>query len=176
MEKYVMEALFKMGEGQFGLQRAKDRFKEMVDDPDRTTLYEGWGVGERGFGGGTTNHAWSGGGQIVLTEYLFGLKPLAPGYTTFLLQPQPAGLKSGKLTIPTVKGFITVSFNNDKQGFKLRLHIPKGCTAIVKLPKGHSIYVNKKIRANSEDDSETAGFVTFELNEGKHQVSRDLAI
>lgn len=61
MEKYVMEALFRMGCGHYAIERTARRFADMVDDPGSTTLFEGWGIGEKGYGGGTTNHAWSGG-------------------------------------------------------------------------------------------------------------------
>ena len=59
MEKYVIEALFKMEHGKYGIERMKKRFAEMVNDPKRSTLYEGWSIGPGGFGGGTTNHAWT---------------------------------------------------------------------------------------------------------------------
>lgn len=66
MEKYVIEALFRMGENYYGMERMKRRFAEMVNDSEHTTLYEGWGIGPNGFPGGTTNHAWSGGGLTIL--------------------------------------------------------------------------------------------------------------
>ena len=90
MEKYVMEALFVMGEGNYALERVQKRFEEMVNDSNYTTLFEGWGIGERGFGGGTTNHAWSGGGQTVIAKHLCGIEPLEAGYGTFLIEPCPA--------------------------------------------------------------------------------------
>ncbi len=57
MEKYVTEALFMMGEEIYGLDRHKKRFSPMVNNDKYTTLFEGWGIGEEGFGGGTVNHA-----------------------------------------------------------------------------------------------------------------------
>ena len=41
MEKYVIEALFRMGENYYGMERMKRRFAEMVNDSEHTTLYEG---------------------------------------------------------------------------------------------------------------------------------------
>ena len=49
MEKYVIEALFRMGENYYGMERMKRRFAEMVNDSEHTTLYEGWGIGPNGF-------------------------------------------------------------------------------------------------------------------------------
>ena len=61
MEKYVLEALFQMGEADLALQRMKERYGRMLDYSDYTTLFEGRGIGEEGFGDGTIKHAWSGG-------------------------------------------------------------------------------------------------------------------
>ena len=57
MEKYVLEALFQMGEPTFALERMKQRYTRMLDYAEYTTLFEGWGIGAEGFGGGTINHA-----------------------------------------------------------------------------------------------------------------------
>ena len=78
MEKYVLEALYIMGYEDFALKRMKERFSKMVLDPYYTTLWEGWGIGAEGYGGGTTNHAWSGGGLTLLYQYAAGVSPAAP--------------------------------------------------------------------------------------------------
>ncbi len=53
MEKYVFEAMFQMGYAKEALARHKKRFGSMVNNPNFTTLFEGWGIGKEGFGGGT---------------------------------------------------------------------------------------------------------------------------
>lgn len=176
MEKYVMEALFKMGEGTFALSRTKDRFSEMVDDPNHTTLFEGWGIGERGFGGGTTNHAWSGGAQIVIAESLFGIKPIEAGFKKFLVQPQPASFTSGTLTMPSVKGFISSSFQNDRNGFVMRLTVPDGSEAIVKLPSGSQLLLDgKPVKGNIDaaTDGQNSKMVTILLLPGSYSIARE---
>lgn len=160
MEKYVMEALFVMGEGEYALERTKKRFEEMVDDPNHTTLYEGWGIGKKGFGGGTTNHAWSGGAQIVISQHLFGIKPLEVGYKTFLIEPCPASFTSGTLSFPTVRGTISASFKNNPEEFSMKLHIPKGTTAIVRLSEQGVIRINGKQKKAT----------TFKLVAGKYTI------
>ena len=40
----------------------------MLSYKDYTTLFEGWGIGQEGFGGGTINHAWSGGPLTLLSQ------------------------------------------------------------------------------------------------------------
>ena len=68
MEKYVMESLFQIGDGEYAMERTHERYNAMVMDSVNTTLYEGWLQGANGFGGGTTNHAWSGGPLTVIAQ------------------------------------------------------------------------------------------------------------
>ncbi|MFP4367340.1 MAG: hypothetical protein ACOCU3_00265 [bacterium] len=52
----------------------------MVNHPEITTLWEGWGIGRSGYGGGSANHAWSGGGLTILSQYVAGIYPVEPAY------------------------------------------------------------------------------------------------
>ncbi|MCJ8211335.1 glycoside hydrolase [Mucilaginibacter sp. RS28] len=180
MEKYVMEALFVMGKGGYALERTKKRFAEMVNNPDYTTLFEGWGIGEHGFGGGTTNHAWSGGVQIVIAQNLFGIKPLQPGYKTFLIAPNPATFKSGTIRIPTIKGMIDADFQNNTNGFKLKITVPPGSKAVVRLPSGVRTLLNNKPLKEGRDhqaDSEPNGnYLQVELSHGSYRIERALPL
>lgn len=145
MEKYVIEALFKMEHGKYGIERMKKRFAEMVNDPKRSTLYEGWSIGPGGFGGGTTNHAWSGGGLTIMSQYVCGIFPTKPGYEEYRIYPQPAGIKHAETSVPTVKGNIQVSFTNDSKEFALNVSSPDGMKAIICLPS-----TSKTISLNGE--------------------------
>ena len=134
MEKYVMEALFLMGRGEQGMQRFEKRFGPMVDDPLHTTLYEGWGIGKEGYGGGTTNHAWSGGPLTVIARYVCGIEPLEPGFRRFRVAPDPAVFKETSIKVPTVAGDIESSFKLGDAEFVLEVSVPKGTEAEVVLP------------------------------------------
>lgn len=135
MEKYVTEALFLMDEAEYGLKRMKKRFKDMVEDPECTTLYEGWGVGEKGFGGGSRNHAWSGGGLTIMSQYVCGISPIEPGYSKFMVRPTIAGLTYASTTMECVKGKINVSWNRVNDKFALNISVPEGTECVVCIPK-----------------------------------------
>ncbi len=128
MEKYVMEALFMMGEGEYALERCRKRFHEMVSDDFHTTLYEGWGIGAKGYGGGTTNHAWSGGALTVIAQYLMGLSPTSPGWSHFDIRPQTASFGKACITVPTVKGMLRMSFVKKGDKITYTFDIPEGTT------------------------------------------------
>ncbi len=133
MDKYVMEALFQMGHGDYALQRFEKRFGPMVNDPNHTTLFEGWEEG--GFGGGSTNHAWSGGALTVLSRYVFGLYPREPGFRTFAVEPSMTGFKHIAFEVPTLYGTIAETLDANEDGsVTLKLTVPDGTSA--RLPDG----------------------------------------
>lgn len=144
MEKYVLEALMKMGHGDYAINRFKKRFGEMIADTAHSTLFEGWQEG--GFGGGSTNHAWSGGMLTVIAENVCGVRPLIPGWREFIVNPNPL-LNECAIEIPTVAGMITEKFKDTDKTFILNVGVPAGTKAIIKLPEHNykEIKLNGKI-------------------------------
>lgn len=134
MEKYVMEALFQIGDGEYAMERAHERYHAMVTDSVHTTLYEGWLEGANGFGGGTTNHAWSGGPLTVIAQYLMGVSVVEPGWNTFAVCPTPAGLYRASISIPTVKGMVKSAFRLGEKCDLYTLTVPQGTQAYLYLP------------------------------------------
>ncbi len=133
MEKYVMEALFKMGKGELAMARMSKRFVNMVNDKNHTTLFEAWEIGS--YGGGSTNHAWSGGSLTVMSQYLMGISPIEPGYGKFRVAPQPVALKRAAIAVPSVKGMIKSAYVLRDGQFVLDVTVPAGTEAEVVLPE-----------------------------------------
>ncbi|RYU91417.1 glycoside hydrolase [Mucilaginibacter terrigena] len=144
MEKYVFEAMFKMGDVDEALARHKKRFGPMVNNPNFTTLFEGWGIGKEGFGGGTVNHAWSGGGLTVLSQYLCGIAPANAGYKIIYIMPRPGSVRSASAQIASVAGTVSSAFANTPGTFTLTANVPAGSKGIVGIPnKGYKkIWLN----------------------------------
>ena len=142
MEKYTYEALMLMGHGDYALERFKRRFGPMIEDMRHTTLYEGWKEG--GYGGGSTNHAWSGGMLTDICEHILGIRPTSPGWETFEVAPHPV-IPQASITIPTVRGNITASYNDGKE-FSLTLTVPADISAKITLPRSDytAILINRK--------------------------------
>ena len=142
MEKYVLEALCKMGYYEDALERMEKRFGEMVAAP-YTTLWEGWEyTGGRGMtyksGHGTYNHAWSGGGLIILSKHIAGIEPIAPKFEKFSVEPNLATLNHLESVVPTQFGNIEMCAEKCGKELKISLVVPNGTTAEVRLPKGYS--------------------------------------
>ena len=137
MEKYVLEALFIMGEAQIGLDRMRQRYTKMVGS-EITTLWEGW----NGYGGcNGYNHAWGGGPLTMMSQYVMGVGPDKVAYEEYHILPQMGDLASVEGVVPSVKGNIQVALKRDASSLGLQLVSPKGTKALVGIPqeKGRNI-------------------------------------
>lgn len=137
MEKYVYEALMRMGHADYALERFKRRFGPMIADPQHTTLYEGWQEG--GYGGGSTNHAWSGGMLTDICEQILGIRPTAPGWKEVMIHPAVSPITEAAITIPTVAGTLSYSFKDDGTIYRATVTVSKGMTVRFCTPDGEQI-------------------------------------
>ncbi|WP_020570140.1 alpha-L-rhamnosidase-related protein [Neolewinella persica] len=129
-EKYVEEALFQMGYADDALARMKRRFGPMVKSP-LTTLWEGWDIGSAKWGGGTNNHAWSGGGLTLLSQYVVGIVPLTPGYGSVRIRPQLGSLNRASAYVDTPLGLLKVEVRRQGNKLKVDYDAPDGMAVIV---------------------------------------------
>lgn len=171
MEKYVCEALFLMGESEYGLERLKKRFQPMVDSKDHTTLFEGWGMGRNGYGGGSTNHAWSGGGLTILAQYVCGLYPLEPAWKKFMVKPDLAGLEFAETGNETMAGKVAVKVTKTKGGMDIELTVPEDSEAVVYIPvKEKTVIINgQKVKSNEKEE----GYKLYTLKGGNYIIGAE---
>jgi len=113
MEKYVLEAMFELGEAVEALRRMRKRFRCMLAT-ESTTLWEKFPSECRH--NNTNNHSWSGGPLTLLCRYVGGIEVLEPGQKRFRLAPQPGGLKSFDLVSFTPGGPLRTSFRREPKG------------------------------------------------------------
>ena len=177
MEKYVLEALCLMDQPALAQERMRQRYAKMVDYPGCTTLWEGWGIGNEGFGGGTINHAWSGGPLTIMSQYFAGIEPTSPGFATYRILPRPGTLRQIRANVTTVKGDIGVELAATPDSFSLKLNSPAKTLATVGIP-GDSI---DHIRINGGPASKAAGvkangrngrYLLFEVGPGHWEFER----
>ena len=133
MEKYVMEALFAIGHGDYALERERKRYDFMVNHPDYDTLFENWNVGVNGdWNCGSVNHAWSGGPLAVFPSRMLGIVPTEPGWKRFTVRPDAFVFDECSLSFPTVAGTIAVTYS--RSGDYMEITVPEGTLADVSLP------------------------------------------
>ena len=161
MEKYVLEALCLMDQPAFAQDRIHRRYAKMVEHPDYTTLWEGWGIGNEGFGGGTINHAWTGGPLTIMSQYFAGIAPTSAGFATYHVLPQMGSLRHIEANVVSVKGDIKVAMANETNSFVLTLVSPANTVATVGIPiaSGETI---TEVRVNDK--------VVWRAGVGKHAL------
>ena len=130
-EYMVDRALRLLGRESEALDRMRSRFSRMIDS-SHTTLWEGWDVGSRQYGGGTVNHAWSGGPLVSLSAWVAGVEPLEPGYGRISVSPQLGDLARVAAELESVRGHITVSIDAGTRTIVLSTPVP----ATIRSPAG----------------------------------------
>ncbi|HEY1113643.1 MAG TPA: alpha-L-rhamnosidase C-terminal domain-containing protein, partial [Chitinophagaceae bacterium] len=117
MRFYELEALCAMGEQPYVLQEMKNYWGGMLD-LGATSFWEAYDPTKKGtehlamYGrpfGKSLCHAWGASPIYLLGKYYLGVKPTAPGYSTYLVEPRLGGLQWMQGTVPTPCGTIEVS-------------------------------------------------------------------
>ncbi len=139
MEYYVLEALCKMGKYQEATARIKERYEDMVEE-DYSTLWEFWNSWQ-----GTMNHAWSGGPLVIMSKHLAGITPLEAGYELVEIKPQYDLFGTLNCTVPSVKGLITLKYENQYGNQMIDLTLPSGTTAVLYAPTSGIVTVNGEL-------------------------------
>lgn len=180
MEKYVLESLYLMNAPDQAMQRMKKRFAVQIDSP-LTTLWEGWGIGHEGYGGGTYNHAWSGGALTLLSQYAAGVAPTKPAFREFSVLPQMGSLETISSVIPTIYGSIEVKAVR-QPFFRMSLVVPARTMANIGVPKlgcpllvrinSRLVYKSGEVFAD-EYVKEDSRWIYFKVNQGRYEIETE---
>lgn len=188
MEKYVFEAMMLMGYADEAVARHKNRFRTMVRNGYFTTLFEHWHVGVDGFAGGSVNHAWTGGGLTVLSQYLCGISPAEAGYGKVRIMPSPGSMEHASAEVMSVRGPVKSAFRRVAGGMEYAFSSPAEVPVLVGIPAGKGQKDIKEIAVNgvtvwsrgkyignrmSEpvEGPEADGYVWLELPGGEYKVT-----
>ncbi|MDD7456633.1 MAG: alpha-L-rhamnosidase C-terminal domain-containing protein [Bacteroidales bacterium] len=131
MFHYVLEALFKMGEPELALDRMKKMYPTIMNG--YSTLYEHWNFS------GSSNHAWTGSGIILLSGKVAGIEPTAPGFRRFRVAPQMGYLRHVSCTVDTSYGLIKVTLDRKGKRINASIIVPEGTTCEVSASGGKTM-------------------------------------
>jgi alpha-L-rhamnosidase len=134
LEKYILEAYFVMNDAESGLARMKKRYQKMTDS-ELTTLWEGWDIGSKTYGGGTYNHGWTGGPLSLLSGYVAGIKPLIAGYEIYQIKPQLGNLTEVTAQMQSVRGDIEVEIMKNNSQIKMGVKSTINGKSFIYVPK-----------------------------------------
>ena len=119
MRFYELEALCAMGEQDYVLKQMKDYWGGMLN-LGATSFWEEYNPSKKGaehyamYGrefGKSLCHAWGASPIYLLGKYYLGVKPTAPGYSTYVVEPNLGGLQWMQGTVPTPSGNIEMYVN-----------------------------------------------------------------
>ena len=176
MERYVLEALCKMGYIEEAQERIKVRYEEMVNGENAcSTLWETWV-----YEAGTKNHAWSGGPLVIMSKYFAGIEPLKSGYEEISIKPQFGNLTQIFANTDTIKGEITLYAEKFAESIymnvdvpeKTRIAIPKFEENLKIIVNGKTVYKKGKPKKNkiAEYYSEDEKYFYFYVEAGEYEI------
>ena len=166
--QYLLEALFAVGKDQYAVElmaaRTKRSWWHMIDSGS-TMTWEAWDAEFKK--NLTWNHAWGAAPANILSRFVLGVRPLAPGYTKLLIAPQPGGLAWARGKVPTPAGPITLKIEN-AETFRLEVEIPPqtDTTAILPSRKEHQILLDGKRISVVENQ----GLLSVKVPSGHHSL------
>jgi hypothetical protein len=143
-ERWVFEALCKMGKQEYALLRLSYRYRTMIPC-SFTTLWEHydrwWGTIDAFDAGSSLNHGWNP-PALLLSQIIAGISPETPGWGTYHVLPKEAFLKSIKCVVPSLKGNVRVALHKSASEYSLELTSPANTTAILGIPKSSFTRLN----------------------------------
>ncbi len=122
-------------------------------------------------------HGWAGGPVPALSGYVLGIRPLTPGYATWLVEPQLGDLRFAQGQAPTPRGPVVSRWRRGARSFVLTVSGPRGTRGDVVVPqlgKRRAIAMNGRVvwrrgravgrvRARRDGDG-----VRFRVGSGRH--------
>lgn len=123
-----------------------------------TTIWENWmGIDEAGVPRDSQNHYAMGAVISWLFSRVGGLTPLEPGFTKVKIAPLPVGdLSWAETEYSCDLGTIFTRWERKGKDFTLKISLPDGMSAVVKMPDGtvHSVCNHKELNCTLTQASE----------------------
>jgi hypothetical protein len=168
--QYLLDGLYNAGRDQAALELMRstgDRsWWNMMQEGSTLTL-EAWGEAYKD--NLDWNHAWGAAPANIIPRQLMGVTPLEPGFSKIQIKPQIGDLEFASLTMPTVRGPVSVSVEQDETYNRYVIEIPANTTVAVHIP-AHAVSGNT-VNVDGVDQQGVldGDFVVFdEIGSGEH--------
>ena len=137
----LFEALYLAGDDSYALSLltsvGERSWAHMIYDIGTTIALEAWD--NRIKPNQDWNHAWGAAPANVIPFGLMGITPLEPGFAKVSIDPKPGDLPWAEVTIPTIRGPISVRFtNHPARRFVLECDLPANTAARIGVPALHT--------------------------------------
>lgn len=123
--QYLLEGLYKAGESDYALSlltATHDRSWWNMIRTGSTITMEAWDVKYKP--NSDWNHAWGSAPANIIPGYMWGIRPLSPGYAKAVIKPQPAWLKFCRIEVPTIRGNIKAEYRISDNNKEYTIYVP----------------------------------------------------
>lgn len=170
--QFLLDGIYRAGDGAYGLSlltSQTDRSWSNMIRAGSTITMEAWD--NRFKPNQDWNHAWGAAPANIISRKLMGIEPIGPGWESFVVRPQIAGLAYASITVPTIKGAIKANYRQSENDFEVSIAIPGNTSAEVYLPlkrgKKNKVLLNgHPLKAGKVNDL----IVVKGLQAGDHQL------
>jgi alpha-L-rhamnosidase len=159
MGSYELWARFAAGDTTGAFDLMQREWGQMPEGDPGNVLWEVMGPdgtvhtpGINGSGDGATSmaHGWSTGPTSALSQYVLGIAPETPGYSTWSVDPNPGPLSWAQGRAPTPHGALTVSWQKSAAAHQFVVDVgpPAGTTGTITVPLSGSaavVHVNGEL-------------------------------
>lgn len=136
LAQFLLDGLYLANKGDAALNLLNSTglrsWGNMIYNLNSTIVGEAWDPSIKG--NMSFSHTWATAPANVIPRGMFGVVPLEPGFDRFQIKPQPATLDWGTLTVPSIKGSISVAFKRDNERVEMTVQIPVNTQAKVYIP------------------------------------------
>lgn len=133
---FLFEMFAKRGRADIILEQIRRLWKPLVN-AGHGTFWEQWYDPREDVEKGTQTsmcHAWSGTPTFHLSSEVLGVRPTSAGFRTFDICPHTLGMKFARGIFPSVKGDISIAWENTDDRFSMEFTVPEDTIARVVLP------------------------------------------
>lgn len=133
--QFLLEGLYKAGEQDYALSlitATHDRSWWNMIKSGSTMTMEAWDMKYKP--NSDWNHAWGAAPANIIPAYMWGIRPVGPGYSKAVIMPQLSRLKYSQISVPTIRGNIVAEFRNSGKSKEYLIIIPANmeCDFILK--------------------------------------------
>jgi Bacterial alpha-L-rhamnosidase C-terminal domain len=150
-------ARFQVGDSGSALNEIDRLYGCMYNNDPGITDWEGITAGCQPYEGAYTSmaHGWSTGVVPELTNGLLGVQPTSAGFSQWLVQPHPGGVRWSEGQVPTPHGPITVRWrqNPSSSKFEMSVTIPDKTSGAIDIPvtgQHQSVWIDGRLAWNGQ--------------------------
>ena len=135
---FEIQARFLSGTAKTALDQIRRTYGWMTSNDPTVTCWEGIGTNGSMYEGAYTSaaHGWSTGALPALTNFVLGVIPTGPGFSSWTVKPIPGDVTWARGAVPTPEGPLTVSWTMEDpfSAFYLGIQAPASTRGQVSVP------------------------------------------